>query len=620
MKKIYLLLLLALSLSPSVVLPTAALAETHLLQTEQSEELDLPPIELEPAIPQVAAVPINAFNGLSLSAFATAAGGGTLSAGLLSGAASAIIAPAILGIGLGYSFYQLGQALGTSSADLAKTNQNLSHYFGSSPDAQQELSNFIRSGVDSTTNTYDFSDSLQAYYAQSNLGHTIMSEFLTGTSDHGVYLFLRPTASWQSKYIHYNVQWSREPENCIIVRDTSITDSPYHESAFIVLESFWMRETSRGSAQTVFSVAGEKHYADTPDRGISYVHEIIWDIPMDTLLEQLTTPEEFLTYVRQNTPYEFGSIDVPSQAEARRTASAMSRAFLTRRESAISNLAQLVASEEAMQFDPSGLVASLNGRPVTATTSGDFIYADNRTTVPAHLWHSIEFIYDSEAIPYDDAITIDGKRGVFEPATGHIIDVNGNILMAYTLGAAWTIINYNAYAKIVSKWEEDDSKWYTPLDFIYDELFTRGHTIRDHVGKDKKFLEARLNDRDNPVKEATTFHEPITPLIMINAAILTAKHYLNGTIAGIPDVDSTISPLGTAKVGKNNKVVFTSEEGLLSGIPTGWGIERVDGGNKIHSEIPDTLVTIQRKSKQVRKNRYYFILTAYPEIRTNSEH
>jgi hypothetical protein len=86
-----------------------------------------------------------------------------------------------------------------------------------------------------------------------------------------------------------------------------------------------------------------------------------------------------------------------------------------------------------------------------------------------------------------------------------------------------------------------------------------------------------------------------------------------------PDVDSTTSPLGTAKVGKNNKVVFTSKEGLLSGIPTGWGIKRKDGIDKVYSDIPDTLVTIQLKSKPVRKNRYYFILTAHPDIRTNSE-
>ncbi|MGG5359106.1 MULTISPECIES: RNase A-like domain-containing protein [unclassified Enterococcus] len=618
MKKLYLLVLLTLSLTPYFVLPTAVVAEAHIVQSELAEETNLPPVELEPAIPQMTAIPINAFSGLSLSAFATAAGGGTLSAGLLSGAAASIIGPAILGIGLGYTFYQLGQALGSTTADLAKTNHNLSHYFDASADAQQELNQFIRSGVDSTTNTYDFSESLQSYYARSNLGHTIMREFLTGTSHHGSYDFDKTNAPGLRKSLTYGIRWNIEPQHSVIVRDTSMNESPIHESMFFVLDRFSLRETYRGSSQTLLMVSGELFHTDPFVMG--YLREIVLDIPMDYFLERLTTPEEFLTFIRENTPYEFGSISVPSRERARDTAVNMARAYTARHREAAANLTQLIASEDPMQFDPSGLVARLNGRPVTATTSGNFIYADNRTPVPADLWHSIEFIYDAEAIPYDDAITIDGKRGVFDPATGHIIDVNGNILMAYTLGAAWTIINHNLYTSTVSKWEEDDSKWYTPLDFIYDELFTRGHTIRDHVGKDKKFLEARLDDKDKPVKEATTFYEPITPLIMINAAIFSAKPYLNGTITGIPGVDSITSPLGTSKVGKNNKIVFTSKEGLLSGIPTGWGIERVDGVNKIHSEIPDTLVTIQRKSKQVRKNRYYFILTAYPEIRTNSEH
>ncbi len=75
--------------------------------------------------------------------------------------ASAAVVSAILGAGLGYSFYQLGSSLGVATADLLKTNASLYELSSNNPALQQELAAFATSGIDSTTSTYNFSQGLQ---------------------------------------------------------------------------------------------------------------------------------------------------------------------------------------------------------------------------------------------------------------------------------------------------------------------------------------------------------------------------------------------------------------------------------------------------------------------------
>ncbi|MCS5464942.1 hypothetical protein NWO25_11755 [Enterococcus lactis] len=63
--------------------------------------------------------------------------------------ASAAVVSAILGAGLGYSFYQLGSSLGVATADLLKTNASLYELSSNNPALQQELAAFATSGIDS---------------------------------------------------------------------------------------------------------------------------------------------------------------------------------------------------------------------------------------------------------------------------------------------------------------------------------------------------------------------------------------------------------------------------------------------------------------------------------------
>ncbi|EFF62013.1 hypothetical protein CUO_2766, partial [Enterococcus faecium PC4.1] len=93
--------------------------------------------------------------------------------------ASAAVVSAILGAGLGYSFYQLGSSLGVATADLLKTNASLYELSSNNPALQQELAAFATSGIDSTTSTYNFSQGLQKRYAQDVTSHALMREYLT---------------------------------------------------------------------------------------------------------------------------------------------------------------------------------------------------------------------------------------------------------------------------------------------------------------------------------------------------------------------------------------------------------------------------------------------------------
>lgn len=304
----------------------------HAVQTESvvSYEEDLAPplptslvynpILMPDATIHNGAVAVNMFDGLSMSAFLTAASGGklTLSSALLGSALSAVVGPAILGVGLTYSFYKLAEALDVSLADLLQVNQNLAAYFASSTTAQQALNEFVVSGVDSTTNTYDFTTALQKSYANNTLSTRLMREHLTSETDHGVYQFRRTDLSWQRKSLTYMSTWALDPTNCIIGRDVRMTGTSALDSSFFILESFVLQETAIGSSQTLFSFSGE--IIDALGNRRSIVQDEIWEMPIGHLMEQINTAEEFLTYIRENTAYEFGAIDVPSNAVARTTA------------------------------------------------------------------------------------------------------------------------------------------------------------------------------------------------------------------------------------------------------------------------------------------------------------
>ncbi|MEC3940059.1 hypothetical protein [Enterococcus mundtii] len=172
-----------------------------------------------------------------MSAYGSGLSGSTLSAGLLSTAASAVLAPALLEIGLGVGFYQLGASLGVATADLAKTNSGLFESIGSSASTQNELNTFAMSGIDSTTNTYNFSAALQNRYAQDVTSNALMREYLTGESDHGIFTFsVSDRAELYRRYINYTIPWTLREQAAVVGRNTSLADS-LSQNEFFVLES-----------------------------------------------------------------------------------------------------------------------------------------------------------------------------------------------------------------------------------------------------------------------------------------------------------------------------------------------------------------------------------------------
>lgn len=271
-------------------------------------------------------------------------------------------------------------------------------------------------------------------------------------------------------------------------------------------------------------------------------------------------------------------------------------------------LQEAVAAEDGFHFDPSGLVATMKGRPVIATAEGTFLYADTGELIPSYWWSAIRFAYNTEAIPHDDALTIDGKRGVFDPETGNVIDVDGKVLLAGALGG-WTLVNYQTFVNQLKKWEPDEKKWYTPLDLIYDELFVRGHTIRNHVGKEKEELLARFDEKPW-LKKSTTYNNAAQALIMINAGVFTAKN------KGILKGSSAIS-FGSVEPDKDNhnKHTFETTTGIFLEFPFGWGFYKAGNIPVEYTTLSDGVVVIIKNQKLVSRNRSYFILTSYPAIR-----
>lgn len=168
MKKLTHLFFVVLTLLPFATTPIQTHAqETYTIKAEQHATT-----EVVPELPSISRIPVTTqepdphnatlvsfTDGFSFSSFLSpfSAVGATLSSALVSLPASATVVSAILGAGLGYSFYQLGSSLGVATADLLKTNASLYELSSNNPALQQELAAFATSGIDSTTSTYNFS-------------------------------------------------------------------------------------------------------------------------------------------------------------------------------------------------------------------------------------------------------------------------------------------------------------------------------------------------------------------------------------------------------------------------------------------------------------------------------
>lgn len=628
MKKIYHLLLVVLLLAPIISMPL----DIHAQETATTVPVtsELPPIETPSHLsdttqssPKNGALALNVFNGMSMSAFASGlASGGTLSSGLLSTAASTVLAPALLGIGLGYSFYQLGASLGVATADLVKTNQSFYESASTDSKAQEELTKFALSGIDSTTNTYDFSSALQTRYSQDVTSHALMREYLTGTDDHGVFDFTTNNDSTiYRKYINYTHLYSDKDKVGVIGRDSSFANLEYASNQFFILESIRILETERGTDIPLLTISGAAYLENGNPQSFLYQKEL--DVSMTTLVEQLSTPEKLLDYVQNTTTFTLGSIDIPSKEEAIKTVRQMAKEYLTRTTQISDSLAEVLAPENnQLKFDPSGMLASLYGNAVVLDKTGKFIYAHNEEAVPTHLLGAIEFSYSEEAIPNDDSLTIDGKRGVLDEETGDIVeDGTKETLIKGAMGTAWNALSLKRLlAKIkeltgITEEELKEIEWYTPIDLYYDEHHAeggRGHTIARHIGKTEAEIKERLNNT-SLLKHSSTFDDPVHALIFINAAIFTANQtYLDGPIK---------LSLGDCHLKtNNNRVIYKSLGSLTQGLSIGWGFYKIKKDNFLrYDTIYYTTVIIQRTKSVIRKKRKYYILTAYPDLKRMME-
>lgn len=422
MKKFYRLLLVGLLLAPFATLPLDVHAQEAIASEITQPDEAIVPIDTTSPIPssaepQNAAVALNVFNGISMSAYASGLSGSTLSAGLLSTAASAVLAPALLGIGLGVGFYQLGASLGVATADLAKTNSGLFESIGSSASTQNELNAFAMSGIDSTTNTYNFSAALQNRYAQDVTSNALMREYLTGESDHGIFTFsVSDRVELYRRYINYTIPWTLREQAAVVGRNTSLADS-LSQNEFFVLESIQYGESVRGADDAILNITGSSYYGyDFPE---PFNYQVKLDTSISTLLTEITTKEQLLDYVQATTPFEFGVVNEPSKALAIETAQEMAVAYDERTSQISQSLSEALApNNNGLDFDPSGMIATLYGAAVVLDRAGNFIYAQTQEAVPSHLVGAIEFSYSDEAIPYDNALTINGRRGTFDPETG----------------------------------------------------------------------------------------------------------------------------------------------------------------------------------------------------------
>ncbi|EOH57737.1 hypothetical protein UA3_00402 [Enterococcus faecium EnGen0263] len=581
MKKRTHLFFVVLTLLPFAATPVQTHAqETYTIKAEQHATT-----EVVPELPSISRIPVTTqepdphnaalvsfTDGFSFSSFLSpfSAVGATLSSALVSLPASAAVVSAILGAGLGYSFYQLGSSLGVATADLLKTNASLYELSSNNPALQQELAAFATSGIDSTTSTYNFSQGLQKRYAQDVTSHALMREYLTGTTDHGAYRFSINDHPAFRKLISYGSLFTESARTGVIGRDASVADRMFIEDQFFLLEMVRVMETRVGSDTTLLTISGH-NYGHRGSNG-SFVHEVELSVPMSVLMSQIATQEDFLEYIQQNTTFEFGVIETPSREVAVQTAQQMAQAYHTRTADIQENLAEVLApTENGLSFDPSGIIATLYGQTVVLDATGKFVYADTRVAVPEYQWGAIDFAYSEAAIPIDDSITIDGRRGVFDPDTGNIVDQFGHILVFAPLGV-WTRELYNTLVEQLKQYEENEDRWYTPLDLIYDERFAdggKGHTLELHSGQSWSDLERRL-DANSYISNHASFYNALQALVMINYGIWSAKN--QGLLTGSSKLN-----FGHCHLQPNNqkRIRYESYGYLSFGLSLGRGVERI---------------------------------------------
>lgn len=622
MKKFYRLLLVGLLLAPFATLPLDVHAQEAIASEITQPDETIVPIDTTSAIPssaepQNAAVALNVFNGISMSAYASGLSGSTLSAGLLSTAASAVLAPALLGIGLGVGFYQLGASLGVATADLAKTNSGLFESIGSSASTQNELNAFAMSGIDSTTNTYNFSAALQNRYAQDVTSNALMREYLTGESDHGIFTFsVSDRVELYRRYINYTIPWTLREQAAVVGRNTSLADS-HSQNEFFVLESIQYGESVRGADDAILNITGSSYYGyDFPE---PFNYQVKLDTSISTLLTEITTKEQLLDYVQATTPFEFGVVNEPSKALAIETAQEMAVAYDERTSQISQSLSEALApNNNGLDFDPSGMIATLYGAAVVLDRAGNFIYAQTQEAVPSHLVGAIEFSYSDEAVPNDDSITIDRKRGVLDEETGDIVeDGTENILVKRAMGTTWSLaaslIIANLIESLTEDDEEEDDYWYTPLDLYYDEYFalggSKGHTMGRHIAKDKSYLMDRIIE--DGLESASTYHDISGAIITINYGLSTAR--AQGYIPGKKD-RSKYKDLGKINdIPNHNMITYTSIDNLSPNL--GWGFQEIDNIGIIeHNQIDEGYVSFQKKSKFIKNNRNFYVKTSHPYI------
>lgn len=613
-----LLLLLPFFSSPLSVYSQETTVEPQAVLQEEMPPLVQPIPSTLASEKQAIDSPLNIFNHLSLSEYASAlSGGATLGASFLETAAAPFIIPVMLGASIAYSSYQLGSYLGVMTNDLIQTSKGLRESLGSTSNVQQDLTDFALSGMNSTTSTYNFSQNLQARYAQDVTSHAVMREYLTGTNDHGAYRFsISSDALMYRRRISYNLLWSEQGQACILGRDASVAKHTYADDQFFVLESIELAEPSRASDQAILEIVGKFYIANGASQAFLYTKEL--PISMTQALEQITTLDGLLGYVQQTTTYTLGAIDVPSTAVAVETAQAMANEYTTRKAQITNRLTEALApTNNGIDFDPSGMIASLYGQAVVLDQAGNFIYAETKQAVPTYYWDAIEISYSADAIPYDDALTIDGRRGVLDEETGDIIDgKTKDVLIKGALGATWTATSMALLKERIKELKEkdpnnkdDDEKfsWYTPIDLVYDEFFAKGgkgHTIMRHIGKTEKELQQRL-EGSTFLLHASTFYDPVQALIAINAGIYTAnQRYLDGKIK---------APLGECSFDSTkNRIEYDSDQ-LWS---FGWGLYEIRKYEyKYYDSITYTKVIIQKTNQEIRKKRHYYIVTAFPDLK-----
>ena len=82
---------------------------------------------------------------------------------------------------------------------------------------------------------------------------------------------------------------------------------------------------------------------------------------------------------------------------------------------------------------------------------------------------AIDFAYSEAAIPIDDSITIDGRRGVLDEETGDIVeDGTGKTLVEGAMGAAWNALSLARVLEAIKNFKGDDDdddefEWYSLL-------------------------------------------------------------------------------------------------------------------------------------------------------------